>query len=161
MLGFRPRLVPTLFAVPGVVILLGLGAWQLQRLQWKQTLIAQREAMVAAAPIAPPQTRAEGEANQFRHVADDGVLLNDKELFLAASSDSGQSGYQIVVPLREPGGRIVFVNRGFVPLDRRDPATRRPGQPAGTVHVAGLLRVPPTEKPSWFLPDNRPDLDLW
>jgi surfeit locus 1 family protein len=31
----------------------------------------------------------------------------------------------------------------------------------GTVHVAGLLRVPPDRKPSFFLPDNRPDLNLW
>jgi surfeit locus 1 family protein len=89
------------------------------------------------------------------------VLLNDKEIFLAASSDSGQSGYQVLTPLREAGGRIVFVNRGFIPLDRKEPATRSAGEPSGPVRIEGLLRVAPLAKPSWFLPDNRPEHNLW
>jgi surfeit locus 1 family protein len=161
MTGFRPRLAPTLFTIPALLILLGLGTWQVQRLHWKEGLIAQRDRMVAALPIAPPQTLAEAQANQFRHVADDGVLLNDKEIYLAATSDSGESGYQVLTPLQETGGRIVFVNRGFVPLELKDTAKRAAGELSGTVHIAGLLRVPPAQKPTFFLPDNRPDLDLW
>ena len=161
MIGFRPRLAPTLFTVPAVIILLGLGTWQVQRLYWKEGLIAQRDAMVAAAPISPPQTRAEAEANQFRHVADDGTLLNDKEIYLAATSDSGEAGYQVLTPLREAEGRVVFVNRGFVPSDLKDPKKRSAGETAGVVHIAGLLRVAPEKKPTFFLPDNRPDLNLW
>jgi surfeit locus 1 family protein len=161
MTGFRPRLVPTLFTVPGVLILLGLGIWQVQRLHWKEGLIAQRDAAVAAAPIEPPQTLGEARAGQFRHVAADGVFQNDKELFLAASSDGGDSGYQVLTPLAMSDGRVMLVNRGFIPLELKDRAKRAAGEPAGGVHVAGLLRVPPAVKPSWFLPDNRPDLNLW
>ena len=58
-------------------------------------------------------------------------------------------------------GRIVFVNRGFIPAELKDPAKRSDGQIAGTVRVQGLLRLPPTEKPAWFLPDNRADLNYW
>ncbi|HEV2189155.1 MAG TPA: SURF1 family protein [Stellaceae bacterium] len=161
MTGFRPRLAPTLFTVPALLILLGLGTWQVQRLHWKEGLIAQRAAMVAAPPIAPPQTLAEAQANQFRHVADDGTLLNDKEIYLAATSDSGESGYQVLTPLQEAAGRVIFVNRGFVPLELKDPKKRSAGQLTGAVRVAGLLRAPPAEKPTWFLPDNRADLNLW
>jgi len=161
MTWFRPRLAPTLFTVPALLILLGLGTWQVQRLHWKEGLIAQRAAMVTAPPIAPPQSLAEAEANQFRHVADDGVLLNDQEIYLAATSDSGESGYQVLTPMQEAGGRTIFLNRGFVPLELKDPKKRSAGEPTGTVHIAGLLRVPPAEKPTFFLPDNRPDLDLW
>jgi surfeit locus 1 family protein len=160
MTGFHPRLVPTLFTIPALIILVGLGSWQVQRLHWKEGLIAQRDRMVAAPPIAPPQT-LEAEQNQFRHVADDGVLLNDKEIFLAAASEGGGSGYQVLTPLQEPDGRIIFVNRGFIPLELKDPAKRAAGEPSGPVHIAGLLRVPPAEKPTFFLPNNRPDLDLW
>jgi len=92
MIGFRPHLAPTLFTVPAVLVLLSLGIWQVERLFWKEELIEQRDRMVAAAPIAPPQTLADAKPNEFRHVVVDGVLLNDKELFLAASSASGQSG---------------------------------------------------------------------
>jgi surfeit locus 1 family protein len=161
MTGFHPRLVPTLFTIPALIVLVGLGTWQVQRLHWKEGLIAQRDRMVAAPPIAPPQTLAEAVPNQFRHVADDGVLLNDKEIFLAAASEGGGSGYQVLTPLQEPDGRIIFVNRGFIPLELKDPAKRAAGEPSGPVHIAGLLRVPPAEKPTFFLPNNRPDLDLW
>ena len=63
--------------------------------------------------------------------------------------------------MREPDGRIVFINRGFIPSERKAPATRPAGQLAGTVHISGLLRLPPEAKPNWFLPDNRPDLNYW
>jgi surfeit locus 1 family protein len=161
MTGFHPRLVPTLFTIPALIILVGLGIWQVQRLHWKEGLIAQRDAMVSAPPIAPPPTLAEARPNEFRHVAVDGVLLNDKELFLAASSEGGGSGYEVVTPLQEASGRIIFVNRGFIPLELKDRAKRAAGEPAGAMHIAGLLRVPPAQKPTFFLPDNRPDLNLW
>jgi surfeit locus 1 family protein len=159
--GFRPRLGPTLFTVPAVLVLIGLGIWQVERLHWKLGLIAQRDAAVAAAPIAPPQSLAEARADEFRHVAADGTFLNDSEIFLAASSDGGDSGYQVLTPLKMADGRTIFVNRGFIPLALKDRARREAGEPSDTVHVAGLLRVPPASKPSFFLPDNRPDLNLW
>ena len=161
MLGFRPRLVPTLFTVPGVLILLGLGIWQVQRLHWKEGLIAERDAAVAAAPIAPPQTLAEAGGLEFRHIVAEGTFENDKELFLAASSDSGESGYQVITPLKLSDGRTMFVNRGFVPLALKDAAKRAAGEPSGVQRVVGLLRFAPAKKPSFFLPDNRPDLNLW
>jgi surfeit locus 1 family protein len=159
--AFHPRLAPTLITVPIVLICLALGAWQVQRLHWKQGLIAQREAAVAASPAAPPRTIEEARGMEFRHVADDGVFLHDKEIFVGASAEYGQIGYHVLTPLREPGGRIVFVNRGYVPAELKDPAKRSIGQIPGTVHVAGLLRLPPEAKPSWFLPNNRADLNYW
>jgi surfeit locus 1 family protein len=161
MTGFRPRLVPTLFTVPGVLILLALGVWQVQRLHWKEGLIAERDAAVLAGPIAPPQTLAEARGDQFRHVDAEGTFDNDKELFLAASSEEGDSGYQVLTPLKMTDGRTMFVNRGFIPLELKDKQKRAAGELAGEVRLAGLLRVPPAEKPSFFLPDNRPDLNLW
>jgi len=159
--SFRPRLVPTLFTVPGVLILLGLGVWQVQRLHWKEGLIAQRDRAVVAAPIEPPQTLAEARGLEFHHVAAEGVFDNDKELYLAATSDSGESGYQVVTPLKLDDGRVMFVNRGFIPLELKDRTTRAAGELSGPRRVIGLLRIPPVEKPSFFLPDNRPDINLW
>ena len=98
---------------------------------------------------------------EFRHVTDEGVFLHDKEIFLGATSEAGRNGYQVLTPLREAGGRNVFVNRGFIPAELKDPATRFAGEIPGTVRVQGLLRLPPAGKPAWFLPDNRPDLNYW
>src|SRR5947209_2407034 len=157
-----PRLLPTLITIAIVLTCSGLGVWQLERLQWKRALIAVRQAAVAAPPLAPPHTLEEARGMEFRHVTDEGFFLNDSELYLGATSPhDGAAGFDVFTPWRETDGRIVFVNRGFVPNERKDPATRRAGQPDGTVRISGLLRVPHENKPSWFLPHNRPDLNYW
>jgi len=161
MTGFRPLLWPTLFTAPAVLLLLALGSWQIQRLYWKQDLIAQRQAAVSAAPGAAPQSLEDAQDMEFHHVTDEGVFLHAKEIFLGATSEAGRQGYQVLTPLLEPGGRIVFVNRGFIPAELKDPARRAAGQIAGKVRVQGLLRLPPDGKPAWFLPDNRADLNYW
>ena len=161
MVGFRPRLWPTLFTAPVLLLCLALGSWQIQRLHWKQNLIEQREAAVAAASVPAPRKLDEAKGMEFHHVTDEGIFLHDKEVFVGATSEGGRQGYHVLTPLREPGGRIVFINRGFIPGELKDPAKRTAGQIAGTVHVQGLLRLPPVGKPTWFLPDNRPDLNYW
>jgi surfeit locus 1 family protein len=161
MTNFRPLLWPTVFSLPMLLICLALGAWQVERLFWKQDLIAQRQAAVAAAPVAVPRSLAEARGMEFHHVTDQGVFLNDKEIFLGATSEGGGQGYQILTPLLETGERVVFVNRGYIPAELRDPAKRAAGQLGGTVRVQGLLRLPPAGRPNWFLPDNRPDLNYW
>jgi surfeit locus 1 family protein len=136
-----------------------LGVWQLQRLHWKEGLIAARTAAASAPPIAPPPGAAPGM--EFRHVLEEGLFLHDKELFIGASTESGTIGYHVLTPLREPSGRIVFINRGYIPAELKDATKREAGELTGPVKIAGLLRLPPGGKPNWFLPDNRPDLNYW
>lgn len=161
MIGFRPQFWPTVVALPVVLLCLGLGFWQIQRLHWKEGLIAERAAAVAAPPVAAPDTLAAARGMEFRHVTAKGVFLNDKEIFLGATSEAGREGYQVLTPLEEPGGRIIFVNRGFIPRELKDRARRNAGEPMGPVRIEGLLRLPPKGRPNWFLPDNRPDLNYW
>jgi surfeit locus 1 family protein len=103
----------------------------------------------------------EARGMEFHHIVDEGVFLHDKEIFLGATSEAGRQGYQVMTPLLEVGGRTVFINRGFIPAELKDSNKRDVGQIAGTVRIQGLLRLPPAERPAWFLPDNRPDLNYW
>lgn len=159
--GFCPGLAPTLITFPIVVLCLVLGAWQIQRLHWKEALIAQRDAALAAPPVALPRSLAEARALELRRVVDRGVFLNDEEILVHAIAPEGDAGYDVLTPLREAGGHVVFVNRGFVPVALKDRATRAAGEPAGMVRVAGRLRLPPQQKPGWFVPDNRPGENEW
>jgi len=161
MSGSRPRLIPALLTIAIVLVCGGLGMWQLQRLEWKRGLILQREAAVAAAPVAPPQTLSEARALEFHTIVTDGVILNQKEVLLNTIGPKGGAGFDVLTPLREAGGRTIFVNRGFVPTGLKDPARRAAGQPSGAVRVAGRLLLPPEHKPNWFIPDNRPDQGDW
>jgi surfeit locus 1 family protein len=111
--------------------------------------------------VQAPASIEQAPPLEFHPGVADGVFLNDKEIFLGATSPRGGSpGFQVLTPLRQAGGRIIFVNRGFVPSALKDPQKRSRGQLAGTVHVSGLLRLP-KGKPGWIVPENRPDLNYW
>ena len=145
-----------------VLVLLALGTWQVHRLSWKLDLIASVDARVRSAPVAPPGPAAwpgvSAEADQYRHVALRGRFENDRETFVQAVTDAG-AGFWVLTPLRAEAGFTVLVNRGFVPGDRRDPATRPAGQHAGDAAVTGLLRV--TEPGGAVRRPNHPPADRW
>jgi surfeit locus 1 family protein len=157
----RSRLIPAVFTAFAALVCLALGAWQLERLGWKTRLIAERQAAVHAAPVPAPQTLEEARSLEFHPVIAEGIFLNDKEIYLgAASPGGGEPGLQVLTPLRLADGRIIFINRGFIPSARKNPEKRSAGQLAGPVRVTGLLRLP-HGKPGWLVPDNRPDLNYW
>lgn len=153
-------LVPTLFVVPGLALLIGLGVWQIGRLHEKEALIASVEGGLDAAPEPLGRALSAGVAvAEWHHVRVSGRFLHAKEQYLFAQGPNGATGVQVVTPLVQPDGAIVLVDRGFVPDQLRDPALRAVGQIAGEVSLTGVLRLP--EKPGAFTP--APDLKtrLW
>jgi surfeit locus 1 family protein len=148
-------------SVPALLLLLALGAWQIERLLWKEDLIARRAAAVAAPPVPVPQTPDEARRLEFHRVFADGAFIHAKEIYLVANAGPGTVGYRVLTPFEQPDGRIAFVDRGYIPQNLRNPQKRASGQIPGRVRVAGLLRLPPAGRPNWFLPDNRPDRNDW
>jgi len=153
----------TVLALVALAILLALGTWQVRRLAWKEALIATIDARIASAP--KPLTEIEamnasGGDIDYQPVQATGAFLHAKEQFFFATHD-GQSGWFVYTPLALGDGRAVFVNRGFVPYDRKDATTRGEGQVAGQVTVDGLARSAPAEKPSSILPDNEPAKNVY
>jgi surfeit locus 1 family protein len=170
MLRARARglVLPGLFAALGLVVLLGLGFWQLERLAWKNDLIARVEARTRAAAMSVPAEKewsgVVAERDEYRRVTARGVFRHDKEIqvYTVVSEEPGRHagpGYWVLTPLELPSGAFVVVNRGFVPQDRRNPATRREGQVQGEVTVSGLLRMP--EEAGFFTPANDPGRNAW
>jgi surfeit locus 1 family protein len=159
----RRRLVAlTISALLGFCVLVGLGAWQIQRLHWKEGLIAARDAAVSAPPVPLPRTAAEAAALDFHQVAVKGQFLYDSELFLNATERrSGHGGFLVLTPLRLADGTILMVGRGWVPPERLNRASRAAGNPAGVVEIDGLLRLPPEGKPGWFVPANDAARNQW
>ncbi len=149
-------------ALAGIAVLMALGIWQLQRRVWKLDLIARVEQRIHAAPITVPGpgvwSRLDPVQEAYRHVSVTGRFLNDRETAVQAVTDIGP-GFWILTPLRTADGAIYLVNRGFVPPERRDPATRAAANPAGEVTVAGLLRA--SEPKGGFLRTNDPPGNRW
>lgn len=162
-------LVPVaLCALVILAVLVGLGLWQLDRLGWKEDLIAKVHARVDQPAMSlPPEgewPKVSFENDEYRRVQVEGRFRHDLETQVYALIDAepngqGGPGYWIVTPLALPDGAYVLINRGYVPTDRRDPATRSEGQEEGQVTITGLLRMP--EQPSSFSPPNEPEKESW
>ncbi|MBW8733103.1 MAG: SURF1 family protein [Asticcacaulis sp.] len=155
------RVVFGIFIVLGIVLLTGLGLWQVQRLAWKTELIARVNARVTAPAVpAPPVTATvTAKADEYRHVTVHGRFLNMAEAQVYTVSDYG-GGYWVMTPLQRDDGSVIFINRGFVPLDKQDPKTRAAGNTGAEVAVTGLLRMPETK--GWlFSQANDPAHDRW
>ena len=88
------------------------------------------------------------------HATAEGAFLNDKELYLFSQIENGQVGFDVITPFRLTDGRVLLVDRGFVPPELKDPAKRHNTEMNGQVQVTGLIRG--IQKPGLFTP--RPDL---
>lgn len=145
-----------------VVVLLGLGTWQVYRRAWKLDLIARVDARIHAPPSAPPGPDAwsnvTAAGDEYRHVAVTGIFLNGEETLVQAVTDYGP-GYWILTPLKSAAGFTVLINRGFVPSQLRDTVKRPESEIGGETTVTGLLRV--TEPGGAFLRHNDPVADRW
>lgn len=148
------------FAAPLVLlalaILLGLGTWQVKRLYWKEALLADIEERRNAAPATVAEIEAIAKSGgdiEYRRVSLSGTFDHARERHFFATHQ-GRTGYYIYTPLTLADGRVLFVNRGFVPFEMKDPAKRSEGQVTGEVTITGLARAPLVAKPSSLLPDN-------
>ncbi|RTL43922.1 MAG: SURF1 family protein [Burkholderiales bacterium] len=146
-------IVSAAFASLGFVLL---AAWQIQRLGWKQDLIARIERQVTALPVAPPAVTAEiTSADEYRPLRLQGQF-GPAEVLVQATTVLG-GGHWVLAPLRLDDGRTVLVNRGFVPPERKAPEQH--AAPTGPVEVVGLLRL--TEPHGGPLRRNVPGEGRW
>jgi surfeit locus 1 family protein len=156
----RSRLL-ALLVWPAIAVLIGLGTWQTQRLDWKAELIESIETRQNAPAIALPTglTAAEVEAREFTNIQVTGRFRHADEMIVLARSREGRAGSRVVTPLETDDGRVVLIDRGWVPVGAEDPAMRAEGQVAGMVALDGLLRAP--GRTNLFTPDNQPDENVW
>jgi len=134
----------------------------MSRKVWKEALIAKIATRTGALPVWLKRdgtvTRVETDDPEYMHVGFKGRFHHDKERYLYAPTQSGL-GWHVYTPLELGDKRFVWINRGFVPDARKDPATRREGQLPGEVEVTGLLRV--RHGKGAFTPDNDVAHNLW
>lgn len=153
----------TLFFLIGLVflVLFGLGTWQVFRLQWKDDLIARVDARVHAAPIAAPDNWSQitRENSEYLHVVINGKYLYKAQSFSYALTDLGD-GYWVMTPMQLEDGKIIYVNRGFVPTANKDAfAAAAPDNDTVNQRLSGLLRI--SEPKGAFLRNNIPAQNKW
>lgn len=135
----------------GAAILLRLGFWQMQRLDWKLGVIDDINARIEASPIPLPDV-LDPQADSYLPVEVRGVIGEEYLRVLVSQKDIG-AGYRIISPL-DMGGRQVLLDRGFTPVDQTDVPAH-----VGSITVRGNLQWP--DETDGFTPE--PDIaeNIW
>lgn len=130
----------------GLAVLIGLGVWQLQRLEWKERMIGDAGAMMALAPVALPAT-LDPEKDRYRPVTVEGRFTGEELHVLTSTREEGP-GFRIIAGFETSDGRRILVDRGFVPEYMKE--TERPARDA---QVTGNLNWPDDMTSSTPAPD--------
>lgn len=152
MLRFRkPERIPLLFIIAAELLLVGLGIWQVERLQWKNAIIER----IAEAELEPTLGNLPQEVGglDYRSVALTGEFLHGKALHEVGGKQGSGPGFFVLTPFKlDDDGRIILINRGWSPADKES-------KPEGLQTVHGIIR--PLRVKRFILPDNRPDKNVW
>jgi surfeit locus 1 family protein len=148
-------------AALGVAVLCSLGFWQIQRLHWKQALLAEIASRQSAAPISLSAALALAQGGgdiEFRRIAAEVKFQPATEFRMLAAFD-GRPGWQIVSPAVSQDGIFILVDRGAVPEELRNDSSRR----AVADHVVTLEGVVRQHRNGRgpFTPDNDPAGNIW
>ncbi|MEM9197782.1 MAG: SURF1 family protein [Pseudomonadota bacterium] len=144
----RRHLFVLLIGVLGAAVLIGLGVWQMQRLAWKEGILAEisdrMDAALPGLPVEPNET-----LHEYRLLRLTGVIAPE-ELHVLTSARPEGAGYRIIAPFTLADGRRLLLDRGFVAQAQK--AAPRPG---GTVEITGNLLWPDETTDYTPLPDQR------
>ena len=108
---------PILIGVIGIAILLWLGTWQVQRLAWKEGILAEITAEITATPVPVPFMITPDM--KYLPVTATGTIGQEELHVLVSRVDLG-AGYRVIAPFELDDGRRVLLDRGFIPLEAKD-----------------------------------------
>ncbi len=147
----RRLIVPLVFGIAGVAVLVWLGMWQMQRLAWKEGVLAEIDDRIAAAPIELPQS-PDPDTDKYLPVEVTGQFGAGILRVLVSQKQIG-AGYRLISPF-EMEDRTILLDRGFIRVSQTPPAA-----PPGTVSVIGNLHWPDDRNSS--TPDNDVSGNTW
>ncbi len=147
----------TILTVLGILVLCALGTWQLQRLEWKQDLLAalERELQVQANQVEIDVAALPADLI-FKRGYVEGRFLQDQLIYVGPRALDGKHGYHVVTPLETRDKKTILVNRGWIPLGLKAHIEEFGEE---KVRVSGMMRPPP--KGNFMTPDNIPKQDIW
>jgi surfeit locus 1 family protein len=150
----KRMIAPLLFGIGGIAILLWLGFWQLNRLQWKQDIISSIEdrRSGAAAPLLGNYKTARPATHNYLRVEFDGDLTAS-EAHVYAPQKSGL-GYRVVSEFMW-NGKAIFVDLGWI-----SEAQKNIPRYTGEMRVTGYISFPDDHDES-FTPEPDIENNIW
>ncbi len=155
-------LLLTILAALSIVILCGLGFWQLQRMGEKRAFLDRLAAQRSVAPAAVPEPAMwptlDLDRVDLSRVTASGVWLPQASATVRVAMGAPQPGERrlggfgryLITAMRLDNGAVVLVNRGFAPEEMHAALPA----PTGRAQITGILRKP--EASNSFTPPSDP-----
>ena len=124
---FTARLWPTLITLSALVVLLTSVPGKVERLHWKENLITTIKSRMDETPVDVSSLPTDAKDIDYRSARAFGLFQHNKEMYLISVSRTGEGGYHVLTPMRLENGRMLLVDRGWVPYDKKSPFTRSDG----------------------------------
>lgn len=134
-----------------LVLFLGLGKWQLDRLKWKEDVLTEIDRRIAAAPVGIP-SQPNPKRDKYLPVKVTGTMGAGTLRVLVSSRDLG-AGYRLISPFMTEDGSVL-VDRGFIRVADPMPPTSE-----GQITVLGNLHWPDDRNSA--TPENELSTNTW
>jgi surfeit locus 1 family protein len=148
----RKMIIPALFGLIGTGVLIWLGVWQLQRLEWKQGILSEIEQKMVAVPVAILPQNPQQDRSKYLSMKVSGTIQTP-ELHVLVSRKRIGAGYRIIVPF-QMADRRVLLDRGFVLVEEKNQS-----RPTTDVTITGNLHWPDDRNSA--TPQNEVSGNIW
>ncbi len=151
--GMKRIIFFVVFGLGGAAILISLCVWQMQRLSWKQGIIAQIQERIVQAPTALP-IAPDPIDDKYLVVELEGTI-KPEVLRVLVSQKSAGAGYRLISPFVSDG-RTILLDRGFISVNDKLP---EPSALENNTLVSGNLHWP--DETDGYTPDPDIAKNIW
>lgn len=152
---FAPGKILTSTVCVAMVVLIGLGTWQAQKIGPKTALVQSIEQGLSAEPMELPVHLDDPQPVAYRRLFFRGRASDVDPIRVFGTNLKGKPGYFLYKPVVREFGRAVLVNFGWVPMELDE----LPKLPEGPVEISGVLMLSP--EPGAFTPENDVAGNVW
>ena len=141
----------SVFIIFFIFVFIGLGTWQIIRLNWKNNLILEIENSLKN----PPVELAESNKENFLKIKTSGSIDFDKQIYLYNLNESGTPGFEVINPITI-GDENFLINRGWIPFEKKG---TQEINVFDQKNITGTLKL--QGRKNIFKPDNDLDENYW
>jgi len=141
----------SVFIIFFIFVFIGLGTWQIIRLNWKNNLILEIENSLKNPPVELAQSNKEN----YLKIKTSGSIDFDKQIYLYNLNESGTPGFEVINPIMI-GDENFLINRGWIPFEKKG---TQEINVFDQKNIIGTLKL--QGRKNIFKPDNDLDENYW
>ncbi len=130
---------------------MGLGTWQILRLNWKNDLIFEIENALKKPPVELTQSKKQN----FLKIKTSGSIDFDKQIYLYNLNETGTPGFEVINPIIIEDENYL-INRGWIPFEKKGAEEINI---INQKNIIGILKL--QGKKNIFKPDNDLKENYW